>query len=347
MTLRLIDDAMAAGARLAPAAKLLGLSARTVQRWRDRLEDARHGPKCTPPNALSPAERLAVLDMVNSPENRDLSPRQIVPRMADQGVYLASESTIYRILRSEGQLAHRSRSKPATVQRPKAHRATGPNQVWSWDITYLRSSVRGSFFYLYMIMDVWSRKIVGSFVDTRESSEIGAELFSLTCSRLGIDPSAMVLHSDNGGPMRGSTMQVMLANLGVTSSFSRPGVSDDNSFSESLFKTLKYRPGYPSFFTTRKSAEEWVEQFVDWYNTTHLHSGIRFVTPDNRHAGHDQETLAHRRRVYEEARRRKPRRWSKSIRNWTPIEEVYLNPEKGCLAASEKELDAARSGSVE
>jgi transposase InsO family protein len=326
MTLRLIDDAMAAGARLAPAAKLLGLSARTVQRWRDRPEDARHGPKSRPPNALSPAERLEVLDMVNSPENRNLSPRQIVPRMADQGVYLASESTIYRVLRSEGQLAHRSRSKPASVQRPKAHRATGPNQVWSWDITYLRSSVRGSFFYLYMILDVWSRKIVGSCVDVCECSDTGEELFKSTCSRLGVDPSTIVLHSDNGSPMKG--IQTMLTSLGVTPSFSRPGVSDDNSFSESLFRTLKYRPGYPSFFTSRESAEEWVGQFVDWYNTTHLHSGIRFVTPDDRHAGHDQEILAHRSRVYEEARRRNPRRWSKSTRNWTPIEEVYLNPEK-------------------
>lgn len=236
---------------------------------------------------------------------------------------------MYRILRKEGQLKHRERSKPPTRHRPTPHVATGPQQVASWDITYLKSPVRGCFFYLYMVEDVWSRKILGWAVHEVECNELAAELIEKVCKEHGIDADSLVLHSDNGSPMKGATMLATMQRLGVMPSFSRPSVSNDNPFSEALFRTLKYRPEFPSRpFTSIEDARAWVENFVAWYNTTHLHSGIRFVTPDDRHYGRETEILAGRRCVYELARRSHPDRWSGECRNWTPVGDVYLNPHK-------------------
>lgn len=331
MILDLIDEAVASGARLARACNLLGLCARTIQRWRQQGigEDRRQGPKSEPANKLSAEERHEVLARVNSASFRDLSPQQIVPRWADLGEYLASESTIYRLLRTEGQLAHRAASRPPTQRRPREHVATGPCQVWSWDITYLRGPVRGSFYYLYMIVDVWSRKIVGWEVHCEESSQLAADLFHRTYADLDLDSTGIVLHSDNGGPMKGSTMLATLHRLGVVASFSRPRVSDDNPFSEALFRTMKYRPNYPSRpFESLEEAVGWVAGFVAYYNTEHRHSAIRFVTPDERHFGREKAILSHRQRVYACARRRHPQRWTRTTRNWTPVDAVRLNPER-------------------
>ena len=209
------------------------------------------------------------------------------------------------------------------------HVATGPDQVWSWDITWLKTPVRGVYSYLYLIMDIWSRKIMGWAVLSIESSAHASELFRATCARYKLDPKGIVLHSDNGGPMKGATMQVTLERLGVLPSFSRPGVSNDNPFSESIFRTLKYRPEYPAKpFATIEDARKWVESFVRWYNTEHRHSGIRFVTPEDRHTGREIEILTKRHRVYTQARKRRPDRWSSDTRNWNPITSVYLNPEQ-------------------
>lgn len=331
MILDLVEEAVRDGSRLQPACETIGLTARTIQRWRRQGggDDRRRGPHREPPNKLSATERQQVLEVVNSPECCDLSPNQIVPRLADEGTYLASEATMYRILRDEALLVHRQRSRPAITWRPKEHIATGPNQVCSWDITYLCSAVRGRFFYLYLILDVWSRKIMGAEVYREESMALAAELFEQTCQRHALDPEGIVLHSDNGGPMKGSTMLATLQRLGVVASFSRPRVSDDNPYSEALFRTLKYRPEYPSGpFASLAEAERWVAGFVRWYNRAHRHSAIRFVTPEARHSGQEDEILRQRRRVYEQARRRHPRRWSGATRNWYPIGTVYLNPEK-------------------
>jgi len=331
MILGLIDDAVRAGARQQKACEILGLSVRAVQRWRRQGggEDRRRGPHSTPPNALSAEERQRVVEIANDPEHQDRSPKQIVPSLADQGTYVASESTMYRILREQDQLGHRERSRPAVHRRPDEHVADGPCQVWSWDITYLASPVRGQFYYLYMILDVWSRKIVGAAVHERESSDLAADLFCDTCAALDLDPEGLVFHSDNGGPMKGSTMLATLRNLGVVASFSRPSVSDDNPFSEALFRTAKYRPDFPSGpFASLEAARTWVEAFVAWYNTEHLHSALRFVTPDDRHFGRETEILARRRQVYEMARRQNPERWSGATRNWEPVGQVKLNPKK-------------------
>lgn len=331
MILALIDEAVQSGSRLGPAAGIMGLSARTVIRWRNQSggKDQRTGPHRSPSNKLTEQERQKVLDVSNSMEFSDMSPKQIVPKLADQGVYLASESTFYRVLRAHAMLTHRQSSKPPVSRRPKEHVATGPNQVWSWDITYLKTHVKGMFFFLYLIVDIWSRKIISARVYAEESMEHSARMFSQACFFHGVNPHELVLHSDNGGPMKGSTMLATLQKLGVIPSFSRPRVCDDNPYSESLFRTLKYRPEYPSKpFKTIEEAQAWVDIFVQWYNTEHLHSAIRFVTPDDRHYGPEEQILAKRHLVYEEARQRTPNRWSGRTRNWNPIRVVRLNPEK-------------------
>jgi len=329
--LALVDEAVEAGARHEQACAILGITERTMQRWRedDVGDDERAGPRTRPANAFTPKERAKLLEVVNSPEYRDLPPKQVVPRLADEGRYIGSESTIYRILREEGLDAHRGRAKPRTVRTVDEHVATAANQVWSWDITYLLSSIRGKFFYLYLIEDIWSRRIVGFEVHAAESMEVSAALIEKTCIEQNVDPDGLVLHADNGGPMKGSTMLATLRKLGIVASFSRPSVSDDNPFSEALFRTLKYRPEYPHDpFDTLEDAIAWVVGFVAWYNTEHRHSGIRFVTPDERHDGREADVLAKRVEVYERARRANPNRWSRGTRDWSPAPAVFLNPKR-------------------
>lgn len=332
MILDLIDEATAAGARQFAACELLDINERTIQRWRTLSggEDRRRGPNCPPKNKLSKLERSNVLATVNSPEFRDLSPNQIVPTLASRGESLAAEATIYRILEQEDQLHHREKSRPPTKrQKPDEFVATGPNVVWSWDITYLKSSVRGMFFYLYMAVDVWSRKIVAWEVHDEESGENAASLLSDAYRREGVVPGSLAVHMDNGSPMKSATLLATLQGLGVATSFSRPSVSNDNPFSESLFRTMKYCPAYPSRpFASIDDARDRVADFVRWYNGEHLHSAIRFVTPEDRHAGRDVEILQTRKKVYEDARARNPDRWSGDVRDWTPIDEVTLNPDQ-------------------
>jgi transposase InsO family protein len=318
------------GARRAKACETVGLCAKTLERWRSgKDEDLRCGPKTRSVKKLSDKETKRLLEIANSKEYRDLSPKQIIPMLADKGEFLASESTLYRILRAHGQQQHREKSSaPAKRAKPKAHEATGPNQVWSWDITYLKSPVKGMFFYLYMIVDVWSRKIVGWEVHIEENMELSSLFISEVCREMKVEPEGIVLHSDNGGPMKGATMLATLQKLGIVDSFSRPSVSNDNPYSESLFRTLKYRPEYLSRpFENIDAAKQWVRSFVEWYNTTHLHSGIKFVTPDERHYGRESEILRKRKAVYEEAKRKNTARWTGKTRNLDPVKTVYLNPE--------------------
>jgi putative transposase len=333
--LELLDEAVGAGARLTRACELVGLSLRSVERWRlldDGGRDLRAGPRHAPRHKLTDEERHAVLAAANSPEFRNQSPRQIVPTLADRGQYIASESTFYRVLHEEGQMAHRDRARPRTARKPQEKVARAPNQVWCWDITYLRSSVRGAFFYLYMVLDIYSRKVVGWWVATHESMDIAADLIDRATREHEVPPNTLVLHADNGGPMKGSTMLAKLHGLGVLASFSRPRVSDDNPYAEALFRTLKYRPGYPRKpFASLNEARTWVAGFVAWYNAEHLHSALRYVTPDERHAGRDRSILAARHHVYQRARDRNPSRWSRQTRNWSPIGPVTLNPSNSDL----------------
>ena len=332
MTLAHITEAVAAGARLDAACEVVGLDTRTVQRWRTQpdLDDRRRGPKLRPENALTAEEEAEIMALVTSKEFGSLSPHQLVAKLADLGVYVASEATIYRLLRRRRLLRHRDSSRPRSGRRPREHVATGPNQVWAWDITYLPTDVRGRFWYLYSIIDVWSRKLVGWAVHDVQSEGLAAKLAVAACECESIEFGRLVLHADNGKPMKGKMMLAKLQELGVVPSFSRPRVSDDNPFAEALFRTMKYRPNYPERpFVMVGDARRWVANFVAWYNDDHQHSGIRFVTPSERHDGREAAILAHRHRVYSAARSRRPGRWSRQTRNWTPIATVRLNPEHG------------------
>lgn len=329
-----VAEAVSAGARQRRACEIVGLDVRTYQRWAVRGSDGdrRMGPKTEPANKLNALERQRIIEVATSTRFRDMSPKQIVPHLADTGEYIGSESSFYRVLRDHGAMAHRSPAKRPTAKAPREHAATGPGQVWSWDITYLRGAIRGSFHYLYLIEDVWSRKIVGWAVHDEEDMEHAAALITAATVSAGVDAKRLVLHSDNGGPMKGSTMVATLQRLGIVASFSRPSVSDDNPYSEALFRTLKYRPEYPQKpFPSLEAAQAWVSWFVGWYNDEHLHSAIGFVTPAQRHAGDDVSILEHRTMVYEKARRRHPERWSGEVRNWERVAVVKLNPQNAVV----------------
>lgn len=328
----LIKEANQNGARLIPACKVVGISKRTYERWTNEanvLADKRTTTiRPVPANKLSDDERQVVIDTVNSPEFNSLPPSTIVPKLADKGKYIGSESTIYRILRENKQLKHRGRSKEPQKQLPTTHIAKAPNEVWTWDITWLhRKDVRGVYYKLYMIMDIFSRKIVGYEVWETENAEYSQILIKRTLLKEKISGRSLVLHSDNGGPMKASSFLGTLEKLGVQSSFSRPRVSNDNPYSEALFKTLKYIPKYPtSGFESLEHAREWTSEFVDWYNEVHYHSGINYVTPGSRHRGEDLEILKNRKKVYALARMKHPERWSGNTKDWEYQTTVALNP---------------------
>lgn len=346
MAMKLIDEAMIAGARQVQACQLMGIDARTLRRWQKQLlasqevQDQRKTAAAdrVPANKLSKTEKERIIEVCNLPEYKSLPPSQIVPMLADKGEYIASESSFYRILSAVNQVNRRGRAQmPKNSMKPKGYNTTGPNQVWSWDITYLASTVRGTFYYLYLIEDIFSRKIVGWEIHERESAEHASQLIRKTCLAENILQEGLVLHSDNGSPMKGATLLATLQKLGVVPSFSRPSVSDDNPFSESLFRTLKYTPSFPNQpFGGRDAAREWVHSFVEWYNNQHRHSAIRYVTPNQRHSGEEITILEQRKDVYGAAKEKNPARWSGQIRNWNRIENVWLNPPKDVRAEAQK-----------
>ena len=328
----LIEEAVASGSRQEKACEIIGVDKRTYQRWAlaPAVGDLRRGPMTAPANKLTTEERAKIIAISTGKEFCNMSPNQIVPNLADRGEYIASEASFYRVLAQAKLLSHRGRAKPKRVARPASYEATKPNQLYSWDITYLLSQVRGKYFYLYLFLDIFSRKIVGWEVHGEESMELSSKLLENICRQEKIEKWQLRLHSDNGGPMKGATMLVTMQWLGVVPSFSRPSVSDDNPFSESLFKTLKYCPQFPSKpFENIEAAKVWVEAFVGWYNTEHLHSGINFVTPESKHQGQDVEILAKRDKLYNSAKEKNPNRWTGKTRNWDPIECVKLNNLKG------------------
>lgn len=324
---------MASGARKSATCELLGISIRTLQRWipagtDDILADQRPlALRLKPANALTECEQMQVITVCNQPEFTSLPVSQIVPKLADKGVYMASESTMYRILKRHRQLEHRRRSKVPCYLPPPTHLATGPNQLWAWDISYLPTHVKGQFYYLYLIEDVFSRCIVIADVHVAESAQYAEELVEKAILKERCLIQRPVLHSDNGSPMKAFTFLSKLRDLGITPSRSRPGVSDDNAYVESLFKTLKYCPQYPKQgFGSLEQARQWIHDFVHWYNHEHQHSRIRFVTPAQRHQGQDKEILESRKQLYLKAKQQHPERWTAEIRDWSYLHTVTLNP---------------------
>ena len=347
--LGLIQKACADGARLRVACHQIGLSCRTVQRW--QCTDALDGDRrpsgrrryVRPPNKLGEAERQVVMATLNSEAFKDLAPSQIVPRLADSGIYLASESTMYRLLLQYGQRTHRRLERAAQQRsKPRALAATGPDQVFCWDITYLPTQVRGQHFYLYLFEDLFSRKIVGWQVFDSESAELASQLLQDICARQNIRPGQLTVHSDNGAPMKGETMLATMQRLGVAHTRSRPCVSNDNPHVEAAFRTLKYRPQLPvKPFENLLAARRWVTELAHWYNDQHRHSAIAFVTPAQRHAGLDLALLEERKLVYERARQNKPQRWSGQPRQWAYVDVVHLNPETPQIKESQHTQKAA------
>jgi transposase InsO family protein len=276
-----------------------------------------------------------VLSVANEARFAAVPPARIVPMLADEGVYLASESTFARVLRAHGQTAHRGRAKaPRAKRQPTTHIASAVSQVWCWDMTYLPATVVGRWFYLYLILDLYSRKIVGWEVHANDASEHAVHLVRRTALAEGIAAltDKPVLHGDNGSTLKATTVLAMLDWLGVKPSYSRPRVSDDNAYAESLFRTAKYRPEFAAKgFETLEAAREWGAAFVHWYNVEHKHSGIRYVSPQQRHTGQDHAVLAARHDLYTTAKGINPARWSGPTRNWQPMGPVTLNPERDSI----------------
>ena len=335
--IELIDEAVDHGACRSKACRELGISERTYFRWKGEYEktgackDGRpEAAKPAPANKLSPEERETILTTVNEPEFASMPPTEIVPSLADKGIYIGSESTIYRVLRDAKMQNHRGRADSPERHRPTTYSADTPNQVWMWDITYLNGPNKGMYYYLYLFSDLFDRSIVGWEVYEEQNAELASDVIQRIClaqKRLSTMP--LVLHSDNGSPMKGATMLATLHQLGITPSRSRPRVSNDNPYAESLFKTLKFRPNYqPKGFSSLDEARKWVSLFVNWYNYEHHHSGLCFLTPNQRRSGNTEEILNKRRSVYEAAKAAHPERWNgRAIRKWSVPERVYLNPE--------------------
>jgi putative transposase len=329
-----ITEARAGGARQAPACALAGIDPRTIQRWRkqaggDLRPDA---VRPAPSHALTEEERARIVAVANEPRFAETPPARIVPVLADEGVYIASESSFHRVLRAHGQMNRRGRARPPRRSRPPTtHIAIGPGEVWCWDVTFLPATVQGRWFYLYLILDIYSRKIVGFEVHDTDSADHAAHLARRTALAEAVHatPVRPVLHGDNGATLKGTTVLAMLHWLGIEPSYSRPRVSDDNPYAEALFRTAKYRPEFPvKGFAELDAARQWAERFVHWYNDEHRHSGIGYVTPAQRHAGQDRALLAARHELYQQARHSNPRRWSGQTRDWTPVATVTLNPER-------------------
>jgi len=338
-----IHTAHTAGARLKLACETAGIELRTLQRWKASTGlvsgDGRpQAVRPTPSHALSEAERAQVLAVANEPRFAAVPPARIVPMLADEGTYLASESSFSRVLKAHGQTAHRGRAKaPKAVRPPTTHIATEPRQVWCWDMTYLPAQVLGRWFYLYLILDLYSRKIVGWEVHDSDHADHAAHLVRRTALAEGIAAlgEKPVLHGDNGSTLKATTVLAMLNWLGIKPSYSRPRVSDDNAYAESLFRTAKYRPEFPTKgFADLDEARTWAAGFVGWYNVDHRHSGIRYVSPAQRHSGDDTAILAARHALYSSAREQNPARWSGKTRNWAPVGAVTLNPERDSIIES-------------
>lgn len=296
---------------------------RTYRNWEKKgIKDKRKGALKKVANRLTEKEKKEIIRIACLKRFRDLTPYQIVPILAEEDIYIASASTFYRVLKNAGLLKHRTKAKKACKQETVELKATRPGQLLSWDISYLKTDVKGRFFYLYMVIDVWSRVVLGWEIHTEESGELAKELFKRICRKYDLKDA--ILHSDNGAPMRCATMAATLELLGVIQSFSRPSVSNDNAYSESLFKTLKYTAGYPKHFSEIEDAQEWVDKFVVWYNTMHRHSGIGYVTPMQRHTGKDVDIFKKRNQTYEAARAKHPERWAKETKKWNKKTDVYL-----------------------
>jgi len=319
-------EELASQVGVAPACGALGVSRATFYR-RKRPAPGHQQPRPTPARALCESEREHVVKVLTLERFVDRSPAEVFATLLDEAQYLCSERTMYRILAEiqpvrdrRNQLHHPQYAKPELV-------ATGPNQVWSWDITKLLGPKKWTYYYLYVLLDIFSRYAVGWMVANRENSALAGRLIEETCLKQGVQPQVLALHSDRGAPMTSKCTAQLLADLGVTRSLSRPQVCDDNPFSEAQFKTLKYHPGFPGRFLGIDHATGHCRSFFPWYNTEHRHGGISMLTPADVHHGRAQEMLTQRQRTLEAAWAAHPERFVRGIPKVTPLPEaVWINP---------------------
>lgn len=279
------------------------------------------------PRALSETEKATVREVLNSERFTDQAPRQIYATLLDEGEYYCSISTMYRILTEHGEVNERRAQRTHPTYRRPELLATAPNQVWSWDITWLRGPGKWQHFYLYVILDIFSRYVVGWLLAAEESGHLAEQLIAETCRKQGIQRDQLTLHADRGAPMTAQTVAQLLAELGVTKSHSRPHTSDDNPFSEAQFKTLKYRPDYPERFESLAQAHQWAKGFFDWYNNEHRHSRLGLMTPAAVHWGLDQQLTLQRQQVLQAAYAAHPERFVNGLPNPPQVPDaVWINP---------------------
>ena len=313
----------------AAACAALGLSRASVHRRRTRLTQppAEPAPRPSLPRALTAEERLTVLDRLREPRFADLAPAEVYATLLDEGVYLCSIRTMYRILDAHAEVRERRDQLRHPVYAKPELLAEGPNQVWSWDITKLMGPVKWSYFYLYVILDIFSRRVVGWCVADAESAALFKVLFDDTFAKHAVPPGQLTLHADRGGPMKAKATALMLADLGVTKSHSRPHTSNDNPFSEAHFKTLKYQPEFPERFGCLEDAKDFCRRFFEWYNQDHHHAGLGLMTPDQVHYGQADDVHVARQRTLDRAFDAKPERFVKKppVPPTKPT-AVWINP---------------------
>jgi len=295
--------------------------------YRERQPKAEVPPRPTPAHALSDSERAIVRDMLNSERFMDLPPRQVYAALLDEGRYLCHWRTMYRILSAHDEVRERRRLRRHPVYKKPELLATAPNQVWSWDITYLRGEAKWVHYPLYTVLDIFSRYVVGWMIAEVESSELAKQLIAETALKQGILPDQLTLHADNGSPMKGKPLSQLLLDLGITRSHSRPHTSDDNPFSEAQFKTMKYHPDYPARFGSIDHARQWTREFFGWYNDDFYHSGLNLLTPASVHYGEAEAVQQQRQSVMVAAYAAHPARFSRGV---TQVKgapaAVWINP---------------------
>jgi putative transposase len=292
-------------------------------RWKSPREKS---IRPTPPLSLTSCERERVLSMLHHERFMDKAPREIHAGLLDEGIYLCSVRTMYRILKKEGEIKERRNqlSRPR-YQKPELL-ATGPNQVWSWDITKLKGPVKWTYYCLYVILDIFSRYVVGWMVAGRELAALAQKLIAETCKKQKIEPGQLLIHADRGASMRSKPVALLLADLGVTKSHSRPSVSNDNPYSESQFKTMKYRPEFPERFGSLQDSRSFCQTFFPWYNTDHYHSGIALLTPEDVHYGRANTIIEERTKVLKAAYEQNPGRFKGNMPKALPLPRaVWIN----------------------
>ncbi len=324
--------------------KALNVSHSTLYRRRKKKRDQK-SPKRKPGTglwrALSEEEQNGVLEILHSEKYMDLAPREVYASLLDEGKYLCSVRTMYRLLAKNDEVRERRNHKRKNNYKKPELLAMGPNEVWTWDITKLKGPVKWCYFYLYVILDIYSRYVVGWMVGSKETGKLARDFIEETCIKQQIEKGELIIHSDRGSPMKSKTVSQLLSDLEVTRSLSRPSVSNDNPYIESHFKTLKYCPEFPQRFGCKADAIEFCKPFFNWYNKSHYHTGIGLLTPESVHYGYAQNILDERKNVLSQAYDKHPERFT----NKFPVplklpEAVWINPPKNVSAGGDAQLNS-------